>query len=295
MKIKKICIIVSIAIIIVFLGIVFIIYEPNIQSRSAYYEVFWNVSLGIIGSTVVTLFISIGDYLTTRNIVVKSYMKQVRRILEQIAKVSYEGLEVEDKWLSKYCTQIKTYQKTHNEAVDIANQHYSIHEMTDQEQRDFISFWLPVLVDRMRRVVESYKRINEISFNDLIDSYEEIEFMFFNQRERRWINEKIQKPLENAVKSITVWIQHIDVFLAPNRLDLDAVVTTIEWINELFFRVETEIKGEGMMTSVYFRFIEEIEEVLREFDLKVFKHKYEKVNLNPIMTGYKGPLGKRES
>lgn len=294
MKIKKVGIIVSVILIVLFSVFTIISHVLNIGTMNNYFLLLENICIGIVGSSFVTLYISISEYCIMRKNAICNLCKQVRRVLHELQKIKYMRIENQDKWLTDYYTEVHLYNRNHVQAIEKIREHYSIDEewITDEAFKSHLNVSLPSMKYQMLEVLKSYSKISNISLNEIYDAYEEVDFFFFNTREHKWIEENIQQPMEEMLQIVRVLIQDVDQYIDKQINDLNHIVFIIEGMNNFFFMSEVEEKENSIYTKVYTSYVNNMEEKLEEMNFRFFKKKRRKLSFFPTVTSYEGFIGR---
>lgn len=248
------------------------------------YATLLNVFIGVLGSSVVTLVISIADYIVAKRDALEDYFNQIYKIIVAFNKIKYIDIDERVYESAKYKNGVymeKLFDAKRTDMDEIleyyTKQHYfDMHpqDLTIDEKKEIISVQVDKDISKILKAMKSYLTFEDISYEDVENAYRRISFFTDApkwsgklNKYRVWLYETFHENLRNMIRIIRLENYHFKLYEEQEANNLLVITRKIDELNERFF-VKKEEKGIITVFSAYFN---DMMDNLEEFRSRIYK------------------------
>jgi len=270
--------------VLVAVAIVMIVVAVLIKDCAAVSSLLNNLGMGVFGSSIVVLLVSIGEYQVEKKRTLLDYYHLASDISIQFYGIKYFHFTEETDLLIAYQKESKDNElwrklgrPDKTEAKDKLIEHYIteglITEELTQVQKDYIpEVRLEITTDKLLKAFESYVHLFEVSTKDLTESFSNI--YFFSKQETKnvlfdLILRKIQNPIAEKMNFVGEKSYHFKVFLNGETKNLAAVYNILKDAQKPFFDVDIKTNENRDYITIWNTFADELSENIESLRNKV--------------------------
>ena len=242
---------------------------------------FWvNVSLSIFGSSILTLISSLVGYHTYKRKILENIFIHTIKANNQFRKIIYfkDTNEKYDDLLERENELIR-----HKVVAPSANKKKKKNKNIDRILFDKESYEADLAEFRklLEKVMNSYILV-DIDMTDLTKDYGELDFFFLNRSFKKWIFENIYSYIRELKEIIDNRKFDFNIYFEAKNGNAYVMYDFVKELQNKFFIIETEDKGDYISTIVY-RDIEYIIDMrIEQLRSRMYKTKEEHINRSPI-------------
>lgn len=296
MKGKKYGIIVSVITMIITFILILMINWCNKDK----YELLSNILIGILGSSVVTLIISISDYVVAKRVALEDYYNEVYKVMAAFSKIQYTHISERVIVSAKFRAEVelqKIFGKESfdmDEIMDYYNKHHYfdvyLDELTDDEKNQIILEQVNDDVVKIIKAMNSYLQFDDVSYEGVENAYRRISFLIDKSKwsygrekaYRIWLYQNFHERLRKMLNTIYLENNHFNLYKNQDENNILVIAEKIKDLNDKLF----EIKREKGVVTVYFVFFDDMMDSLEEFKSRIYKCEKGTRMKVPVFTQY---------
>lgn len=298
MKGKKYGIVVSVITMIISLVLILLINAHDANK----YALLSNILIGILGSSVVTLIISISDYIVAKRESLEDYFDELYKVIIAFNKIKYVHLSERLVESAKFKTGIELQKNFDNESSDMSeiveyyekHHHFDLYpdELTDEQKNQIILHKINKDIAKIIKSMNSYLQFDNVSYERVENAYRRISFLTDKPRwicgkensYRIWLYTTFHKKLRDMINDIRLANYHFNLFKNQEANNLLIIVKQLEQLNNKLFDVKTERGVETLSVKVYFSFFDDMMDNLEDFRSRIYKCEKGSRMRTPIFT-----------
>lgn len=289
---KTSCNILKTVIVVLIISIILTIFFYYNNSND-FEKLLLNISIGIIGSSLVSLFMSISSYLTEKKKTLYNYYQTFYRKIIDIDCIEYYDSEIDEDLFIKYLQErinndnfskigLKKQKHEYKERIieELKNKNkYLLKYMNEKELVNNISKnleeWTADEIKKIEEILKKYQEVARIPIYDLKSILGDISFLFGNNT-LKYINNELHGPLCDFMGRIKHFDYHISLYL-NGKGNLAAVTQMLfELQNNYLFSIEEKEVENNKVINVYYKWQYNIMNKLELLRAKIFSDKVEK-------------------
>lgn len=298
MKGKKYGIIVSVITMLIALVLILLVNWRDNET----YEVLSNILIGVLGSSIVTLIISISDYIVAKREALEDYYCQAGKIITAFGQIKY--IHITEKMLesAKYKTTMNLSNLFDVEETEIENMlkyyeqiHYwdNFSEVPSNEVKiQLIKTETEKDCMEIIKGMNSYLQFEELSLQDVENAFGRISFLINNSPKKFkdtkyfkvWLYINFFEKLMKMLYRIRIENNCFKAYKDRESSNLFVVAQKINELNEQLFEIKTETNEEYMTEKVYAKFFDDMCETLEKFRTKIYGCDEKQQFIVPIYT-----------
>lgn len=266
-------------------------------------DVIMNIAIGVLGSSLVTLFISISEYLTLKKEALKNLYLEFFKVINSLKRIKYVSLNDRAMESAIFDTCRKNVAVKMRDIEDLVDYYEMNHLLgegiyeTFKDKKAHVMYMVDNDCTAIIKSMKSYLKIENISYENVTLALSNIAFFtdpifkLFHRVTpfRLWINQNLYYKTKNILDNI----HRINVgfFIPYDENEAKNTYVVAQQIDELqksIFSSSTDIMGDNKVEKVYNRAFEELYSSLEDLRVKIYGGKADKSSSLPVyncMTG----------
>ncbi|MBR4891486.1 MAG: hypothetical protein IKU15_09425 [Clostridia bacterium] len=256
-----------------------------------------NIIIGVLGSSIVTLIISVSDYLISKKETLEDYFDEVYKVIVAFNKIKYVPIDdrmIESMKLETNMQLFKMFDESNVNMDEILNyydqNHYfdmHLEELTIDEKKQIILNKANEDISKIIKAMNSYLLLEDVNYEVVENAYRKISFFTDKPKMCRkvnnyriWLYETFHEKLRSMLRSVHMENLHFIQYENHESNNLYVVATKIRELNNIFFETKCE---KGILT-IYPKFYYDMLDDLEEFRTKIYKCEKKERMKPPIYT-----------
>lgn len=309
MKGKKYGIIVSVITMIVSLILILFV---NLCDKDNY-ELFSNIFIGVFGSSVVTLIISISDYIVSKREALEDYYRQVYKIIVAFGKIKYvriTDISLENMKYKTECELKKCLGKQPPQMDDIIDYYDKNNYWDNYSENISTEGKSQIIIEQIEKdcanigkALDSYLEFENLSYEKVENAFGRISFLFDKSEKhpdnekyfRVWIYRNLHDKLRNMINTIRLENYHFKLYKEGDNKNLFVVTQKIDELNKQLFEIVNDTDDNSDVTKVYAKFYNDMNSTLEKFRARIYDCQPQKQRIAPIETIWKPKNARSEA
>lgn len=253
------------------------------QINSIYenHEFIANISLSIFGSSFLTLISALLGYLHAKKKLFESIYYHMVQLRNQFSRIIYYNALDMNYWFKNFEKKFPSKTKEEEETkklffeLFLASDNIEIQYLLDLYNK-------PELDDS----IKSYISLNlNTDMHELGDDYSDLNFLFFNKKQKKWIYDEIYNYLKIVVDKIDASKNKFSKHVSGNG-NIVSVIENIRELQKIMFRYIKSENEKNLTIKVYFKFLDKLNFLLEGWKARLYHCKRESIDIQPIVTQY---------
>ena len=298
MKGKKYGIIVSVITMIISLVLILLFNWCDKEK----YELLLNIIIGVLGSSVVTLIISISDYIVAKREALEEYFSQVYKIIIAFGKIKY--VHITDRVLesAKYKTEceLKKCFGAKTSTMDSIMEYYDENNYWDnyceklslEEKEQIILEQIEKDCADIEKAMNYYLDIDNLSYEAVENAFGRISFLFDKSEKhpneekyfRVWIYRNLHEKLRNMINTIRLENFHFKAYKEGENKNILVLAEKIDSLNKKMFEIISDESNGYSIKKVYAKFFNDAYGNLEKFRARIYNCEEQKHMVAPVYT-----------
>ena len=298
MKGKKYGIIVSVMIMIVSLILILLV---NLCDREKY-ELLSNISIGVFGSSVVTLIISISDYIVAKREALEDYYSQAYKIIVAFGKIKYvriTDIALENIKYKTECELKKCFGAESPELEGILDYYdknnywdNNAEQLSTEEKSQIILEQIEKDCAKIEKAMDSYLEFENLSYEKVENAFGKLSFLYDKSKKhpddekyfRAWIYINLHDKLRNMIKTIRLENYHFKLYKEGESKNLFVAAQKIDELNKQLFEIVNDTNENFETKKVYAKFYNDMNYTIEKFRARIYDCQPQEQMIVPIET-----------
>lgn len=262
-----------------------------------------SLGFGILGSCVVTLAVSIGEYHNEKRIALENYYSEAHRVMASFSKLLYFDFNEEmdlliayhreqknnEMWNSLMKSPLKNDQTEKEKLIDYYKKiGLCLKNFNEEQIEAVINARKQISFDRIEETIDSYIKLSNISLKELENAYGHL--CFFTKHGKKKYQELIYTDLHNKAREMLHTIIeasfHFNNYKTGKEASIGIVYDVLKKISpNIFEKTEIKTTANGFdYYSVNAIFVTQLKESLEELRALIYNDEKEKIKPVVIYT-----------
>ena len=266
------------------------------------YELLSNIFYGVLGSSVVTLIISVSDYIVAKREALEDYCSQIYKTIVEFGKIKY--VHITDKMYesAKYKTEyeLKKCYGAEPPQMDSILEYYDkekywdnyCEKLSTEEKKQIILEQIEKDCNDIEKAMNYYLEIETLSYEAVENAFWRISFLFdksekhFNEEKhfRVWIYRNLHEKLRNMINTIRSENYYFKLYQDGESKNIFDVAQKIDSLNKKMFEIISEENEDYITEKVYAHFFNDMLNNLETFRARIYNCKEQKQMVAPVYT-----------